>query len=136
MPEDMHFDHTSLVLLSYFNLFPIFILVYLICKCIWILLLLSGDCWVSEDETVEIREGTLVRLRIIGLTIDAEVIVRWFCYYVVCIVVIGFYYYSILRYLVQPALIPMSLSPTLFDCCELSLSCFFRMLWVLLETPS
>ena len=111
MPEDMHFDHTSLVLLSYFNLFPIFILVYLICKCIWILLSLSGDCWVSEDETVEIREGTIVRLRIIGLTIDAEVIVRWFCYYVVCIVVIGFYYYSILRYLVQPALVPMPLSP-------------------------
>jgi DNA-directed RNA polymerase subunit E'/Rpb7 len=35
----------------------------------------SGDCWVSEDETVEIREGSVVRLRIIGLTIDADVIV-------------------------------------------------------------
>ena len=33
-----------------------------------------GDCWVSEDETVEIREGSVVRLRIIGLVIDAGVI--------------------------------------------------------------
>ena len=44
MPEDMKFNHTS------------------------------GDCWVSEDETVEIREGSVVRLRIIGLVIDAGVI--------------------------------------------------------------
>jgi DNA-directed RNA polymerase II subunit RPB7 len=35
---------------------------------------LAGDCWVSEDETVEIREGSIVRLRIIGLVIDAGVI--------------------------------------------------------------
>ena len=34
----------------------------------------TGDCWVSEDETVEIREGSIVRLRIIGLVIDAGVI--------------------------------------------------------------
>lgn len=34
----------------------------------------AGDCWVSEDETVEIKEGSLVRLRIIGLIIDAGVI--------------------------------------------------------------
>jgi DNA-directed RNA polymerase II subunit RPB7 len=31
----------------------------------------SGDCWVSEDEKVEIREGSLVRVRIIGLNFDA-----------------------------------------------------------------
>ena len=36
MPEDMKFNHSS------------------------------GDCWISEDETVEIREGSIVRLRIIG----------------------------------------------------------------------
>jgi DNA-directed RNA polymerase II subunit RPB7 len=37
MPEDMKFNHAS------------------------------GDCWISEDETVEIREGSVVRLRIIGI---------------------------------------------------------------------
>lgn len=31
----------------------------------------TGDSWVSEDEKVEIREGSIVRLRIIGLSIDA-----------------------------------------------------------------
>jgi DNA-directed RNA polymerase II subunit RPB7 len=31
----------------------------------------AGDCWVSEDEKVEIREGSLVRVRIIGLNFDA-----------------------------------------------------------------
>ena len=31
----------------------------------------SGDCWVSEDEKVEIREGSVVRLRVIGISIDA-----------------------------------------------------------------
>ena len=35
----------------------------------------TSDCWVSEDETVNIREGSIVRLRIIGLVIDAGVIV-------------------------------------------------------------
>ena len=34
----------------------------------------AGDCWVSDDEKVEIREGSLVRLRILGLTIDAGII--------------------------------------------------------------
>mmetsp|Transcript_24892 Transcript_24892/g.23877 ORF Transcript_24892/g.23877 Transcript_24892/m.23877 type:complete len:176 (+) Transcript_24892:154-681(+) len=34
----------------------------------------SGDSWVSQDETVDIREGSIVRLRIIGLVIDADVI--------------------------------------------------------------
>ena len=34
----------------------------------------DGDCWVSDDDKVEIREGSLVRLRIIGLVIDAGVI--------------------------------------------------------------
>jgi DNA-directed RNA polymerase subunit E'/Rpb7 len=33
-----------------------------------------GDCWITDDETVEIREGTIVRLRIIGLVIDAGII--------------------------------------------------------------
>eukprot|EP00286_Rhodomonas_abbreviata_P006000 CAMPEP_0181328632 /NCGR_PEP_ID=MMETSP1101-20121128/22840_1 /TAXON_ID=46948 /ORGANISM="Rhodomonas abbreviata, Strain Caron Lab Isolate" /LENGTH=155 /DNA_ID=CAMNT_0023437575 /DNA_START=127 /DNA_END=591 /DNA_ORIENTATION=+ len=31
---------------------------------------LTGDSWVSEDERVEIREGSLVRVRIIGLNFD------------------------------------------------------------------
>ena len=44
MPDDMRFNHNT------------------------------GDCWMSEDETVEIREGSIVRLRIIGLVIDAGVI--------------------------------------------------------------
>lgn len=34
-----------------------------------------GDCWISEDETVEIREGSIVRLRVIGVSpVDAGVI--------------------------------------------------------------
>lgn len=42
MPDDMHFNHST------------------------------GDCWVSEDETVEIKDGSIVRLRIIGVSpIDA-----------------------------------------------------------------
>ena len=41
MPEDMRFDHTS------------------------------GDSWVSEDGTIEIKDGSLVRLRIIGVSVDA-----------------------------------------------------------------
>ncbi len=46
---------------------------YLICAspCV----LLRGDCWMSEDGAVEIKEGNIVRLRIIGLNIDAGVIV-------------------------------------------------------------
>lgn len=44
MPEDMAFNH------------------------------ISGDSWISEDGKVEIRDGSLVRLRIIGLVIDAGVI--------------------------------------------------------------
>mmetsp|Transcript_7037 Transcript_7037/g.11758 ORF Transcript_7037/g.11758 Transcript_7037/m.11758 type:complete len:176 (-) Transcript_7037:126-653(-) len=32
---------------------------------------MTGDCWVSQDEKVEIRDGSLVRLRIIGLNFDA-----------------------------------------------------------------
>eukprot|EP01031_Cornospumella_fuschlensis_P039182 gene39182-47674_t len=31
----------------------------------------EGDCWKSEDEKVEIREGSIVRLKIIGLVVDA-----------------------------------------------------------------
>jgi hypothetical protein len=35
----------------------------------------------SEDEAVEIKEGSVVRLRIIGLNIDAGVIVSiYFCF--------------------------------------------------------
>ena len=41
MPEDMRFDHTS------------------------------GDSWVSEDGTIEIKDGSVVRLRIIGVSVDA-----------------------------------------------------------------
>ena len=44
MPEDMLFNHSA------------------------------GDCWTSQDEKVEIREGSVVRLRIIGLNIDAGAI--------------------------------------------------------------
>jgi DNA-directed RNA polymerase II subunit RPB7 len=44
MPHDMHFDHVT------------------------------NDCWQSEDMQIEIRENSIVRLRIIGLTIDAGVI--------------------------------------------------------------
>ena len=35
----------------------------------------SEDCWTSEDESVDIREGSTVRVRIEGLDIDAGVIV-------------------------------------------------------------
>ena len=38
------------------------------------------DTWISEDETVNIREGSIVRLRIIGLVIDAGVIVSYINY--------------------------------------------------------
>ena len=31
-----------------------------------------GDCWVSDDGEVEIREGSVVRLRIMGLTVNAD----------------------------------------------------------------
>ena len=31
----------------------------------------TGDCWVTEDETSEIREGTIVRLRVLGTVLDA-----------------------------------------------------------------
>lgn len=34
----------------------------------------NDDCWVSNDETVEIKEGTVVRLRIMGLSVEANVI--------------------------------------------------------------
>lgn len=32
---------------------------------------ITSDCWVSEDEKVEIREGSIIRLRVIGISIDA-----------------------------------------------------------------
>eukprot|EP00605_Chrysophyceae_sp_TOSAG23-4_P001524 GSChrysophyteH1.ASY1.ANO1.1672.1 assembled CDS len=41
MPEDIHFDHQA------------------------------GDAWVSDDGTIEIKDGSIVRLRIIGVSIDA-----------------------------------------------------------------
>ena len=31
----------------------------------------SGDCWKSEDGDIQIKEGSTVRLRILGLTIEA-----------------------------------------------------------------
>jgi DNA-directed RNA polymerase II subunit RPB7 len=35
----------------------------------------TGDCWISRDESVEIREGSVVRLRVIGVSpVDAGVI--------------------------------------------------------------
>ena len=34
-----------------------------------------GDCWVSEDEEVEIKEGSVVRLRLMGLTVEAGTMV-------------------------------------------------------------
>jgi len=34
----------------------------------------NDDCWISNDETVEIKEGTVVRLRIMGLSVEANVI--------------------------------------------------------------
>ena len=30
------------------------------------------DCWVSTDGDIEIREGSVVRLRIMGLTLEAS----------------------------------------------------------------
>mmetsp|Transcript_17886 Transcript_17886/g.26396 ORF Transcript_17886/g.26396 Transcript_17886/m.26396 type:complete len:175 (-) Transcript_17886:183-707(-) len=30
-----------------------------------------GDCWCSDDQEVEIREGSVVRLRIMGITVEA-----------------------------------------------------------------
>jgi DNA-directed RNA polymerase II subunit RPB7 len=41
MPEDMRFDNEK------------------------------GDAWVSTDGEVEIREGSIVRLRILGVSVDA-----------------------------------------------------------------
>jgi len=41
MPEDMHFDHQA------------------------------GDAWVSDDGSIEIKDGSIVRLRIIGVSVDA-----------------------------------------------------------------
>mmetsp|Transcript_11387 Transcript_11387/g.11792 ORF Transcript_11387/g.11792 Transcript_11387/m.11792 type:complete len:175 (+) Transcript_11387:19-543(+) len=34
----------------------------------------KGDCWCTDDHEVEIREGTVVRLRIMGTTVEAGVI--------------------------------------------------------------
>ncbi|CAM9659174.1 unnamed protein product [Ectocarpus fasciculatus] len=34
----------------------------------------KGDCWCSEDQEVEITEGSIVRLRIMGVTVDAGAI--------------------------------------------------------------
>ena len=42
-----------------------------------------GDCWCSDDQEVEISEGSIVRLRIMGVTVDAGAIVS---YTNVCIV--------------------------------------------------
>lgn len=33
-----------------------------------------GDCWVSEDGEVEIKEGSVVRVRLMGLTVEAGTI--------------------------------------------------------------
>jgi DNA-directed RNA polymerase II subunit RPB7 len=41
MPEDMKFDYAA------------------------------GDAWVSDDGTIEIKDGSIVRLRIIGVSVDA-----------------------------------------------------------------
>jgi len=32
----------------------------------------SGDAWVSEDGVVEIKEGSVVRLRVLGVSVDAS----------------------------------------------------------------
>jgi hypothetical protein len=34
-----------------------------------------GDCWATDDQEIEIKEGSIVRLRIQGLTIEAGAIV-------------------------------------------------------------
>jgi hypothetical protein len=34
-----------------------------------------GDCWCSDDQETEIREGVVVRLRVTGITVDAGCIV-------------------------------------------------------------
>lgn len=33
-----------------------------------------GDCWVSDDETSTISDGTVVRLRVLGTVLDAGAI--------------------------------------------------------------
>lgn len=38
-----------------------------------------GDCWCSDDQEVEISEGSIVRLRIMGVTVDAGAIVSILC---------------------------------------------------------
>ena len=35
-----------------------------------------GDCWISDDGEVEIKEGSVVRLRLMGLTVEAGTMVR------------------------------------------------------------
>ena len=32
----------------------------------------AGDAWISEDGTVQIREGSVVRLRVLGVSVDAN----------------------------------------------------------------
>ncbi len=34
----------------------------------------TGDCWITNDETSEIREGTVVRLRVLGTILEAGTI--------------------------------------------------------------
>lgn len=36
---------------------------------------LRGDCWATDDQEIEIKEGSVVRLRIQGFTIEAGAIV-------------------------------------------------------------
>lgn len=40
----------------------------------------KGDAWVSEDGEVEIKEGSIVRLRVIGVSIDAGQMVSFLVY--------------------------------------------------------
>ena len=38
-----------------------------------------GDCWCSDAQEVEIREGSVVRLRIMGITVEAGAVVSFMC---------------------------------------------------------
>lgn len=90
MPDDMKFND-QYVTSPCFNHFT-FLFDYAI-NFIWLSIVLPEhyflflflffcfrDTWISEDETVNIREGSIVRLRIIGLVIDAGVIVSYINY--------------------------------------------------------
>ena len=46
-----------------------------------------GDCWCTDDQEIEIKESSVVRLRILGITVEAGAIVSDISSYDDCIVI-------------------------------------------------